>query len=302
MAEEFSVKFDGDALENHTMDVRTLAPSLLALGDAFQAANDALLISGPGVDEVPALQIRATRQGSFDIDLVIGALSSTTSAAAANGLGIASVTGSFLFGLVKATLKLIQWRAGRVISETAFNDRMITYVDTNGHRLEVPVGVDVLIDNGPFRAAISNFTQPLEVDGIDEVSFSDRSEGERSLVIAESDRESFRYQSQATVLDRSTRVATVKVETVQLSSDRDRKWRFSEGGETFTAAMKDSRFLLAVRSGRTPVGADDVLKVRMEEVVIKRPTGGVRVERTVEEVIKHDRALIQGELDYDFGA
>lgn len=293
MADEFQITYDGDALATHAMDVRTLAPSLMALGDALLAAHNALGENG----HAPTLKINATSGGSFNVDLLVDTLSSDGPTALANALAITNGPGN-LWEAVKGALRLTKWlgkRNSAITQDAAAGE--ITYVDTNGSTLTVPMGASVLISNGEFRAAISSFTQPLDSDGIDKMNIDGASADE--VVIEKQDRDAFHYEPRDTELDQSTRTATVKVETVQLG-DRDRKWWFSEDGETFTARVTDESFLLAVRSGRSAVGADDSLLVRMEEKTFRRATGGVRIERTVLEVLRHDRAPQQGELDYKF--
>lgn len=63
----FSVAYDGPALATGRMPVRDLAPALLALGDIFTEASTRLYPDRPPV----ALNIRATREGSFIVQLIL---------------------------------------------------------------------------------------------------------------------------------------------------------------------------------------------------------------------------------------
>ncbi|WP_186626596.1 hypothetical protein [Rhodococcus sp. BP22] len=297
MAEEFSVKYDGEALANHVMEVRTLAPALLALGDALKYASEALTPEKQGGTSAPTLRIKATNEGSFDIDLIIDAVNSDQSVGL---LGMASFAG-IIWGSVKGAIQTIKWLRGRSgVRLRELEPGFITYEDENGSTLTVPAGSSVLIQNGPFRVAIDGFTQPLDQEGIDEVSISGTTDRDR-ITVDTNDRPAFRTDSRDRLIDRSVRQATVKVETVQLNTDSGRKWRFSEDGETFTADISDQRFVMGVRSGRTAVGADDTLGVELEEETYRRPAGGVRVLRRILAVTSHQHAPVQGELDYGFG-
>jgi hypothetical protein len=64
---EFSVSYDGDALAQNTMDVRDLAPALLALGQSFERANS--LFNGDRASV--SLRIRANKPGSFEVVLFL---------------------------------------------------------------------------------------------------------------------------------------------------------------------------------------------------------------------------------------
>ena len=64
---EFAVSFEGPAFVGHTMEVRDLAPALLALGQAFDRANGVLNGDRASV----SLSIRATRPGSFELVLFL---------------------------------------------------------------------------------------------------------------------------------------------------------------------------------------------------------------------------------------
>ena len=64
---EFTVFYEGPAFAQHTMEVRDLAPALIALGQAFDRANN--LLNGDRASI--SLSIRATRPGSFEMVLFL---------------------------------------------------------------------------------------------------------------------------------------------------------------------------------------------------------------------------------------
>lgn len=59
------VRYDGEALRTHEMDVKQLAPALLSLAKAFDTLQKDV---APGARV--QLNAKATREGSFDIDLL----------------------------------------------------------------------------------------------------------------------------------------------------------------------------------------------------------------------------------------
>src|SRR3954447_24454092 len=61
------VAYDGPALKDHTIDVRDLAPALLGAGALFEEANRVLNADRASV----RVRVRASREGSFQIDLQI---------------------------------------------------------------------------------------------------------------------------------------------------------------------------------------------------------------------------------------
>ena len=62
---KFSIAYDGPALHDGAMDVRDLAPALLAVGQLFDAANNILNSDHTKV----SVNVTATGDGSFEVFL-----------------------------------------------------------------------------------------------------------------------------------------------------------------------------------------------------------------------------------------
>ena len=63
--EAFTIVFDGEALQDHTMDVRDLAPALLSLSQLFDETSR--LLYGDKVDV--RLHVKAVEAGCFSVDI-----------------------------------------------------------------------------------------------------------------------------------------------------------------------------------------------------------------------------------------
>jgi len=105
---EFRLSYCGDATIDNTMDVRDLAPSLIALGELFDRANNVL----NGKDFGVSLKIKATNAGSFELYLLLTQigytatqiLSSQMITSAANLVGLVTGVpkiGESLFSTIK---------------------------------------------------------------------------------------------------------------------------------------------------------------------------------------------------------
>ncbi|MDZ4123372.1 MAG: hypothetical protein U1E02_04220, partial [Hydrogenophaga sp.] len=90
----FSIKYDGPTLASHQMDVRELAPALIALSELLEHANKAAY---PDANEVRVNVQGNFKGGSFGVDLIavqtvaqqiVSLLNGDDATAASNLLGI----------------------------------------------------------------------------------------------------------------------------------------------------------------------------------------------------------------------
>ena len=124
---QFQIRFDGEALRSGLMDVRELAPSLLAVGDLIESANRVL----NGDRATISVQVKGEfKTGSFPVALVVS--QSLIEAAkdfllhhphirdAKEILEILFFYGGMPATTVTTVFKFIKWLKGRSASYGAF--------------------------------------------------------------------------------------------------------------------------------------------------------------------------------------
>jgi len=127
------ITYDGPALDNHEMDVRDLAPSLLALADLFDDASR-VLFDG---QVKPSMQVRASfRTGSFGIDLSVSTLSQIFdlfSHPPVSGAGVLVSLVGGVYGLIAILRKM----AGRAVLRVERSDKGLVIVLEDGSALPI---------------------------------------------------------------------------------------------------------------------------------------------------------------------
>ena len=148
-----TLRFDGDAVDAGAMDVRQLAPALVAAADLIEEAHFLLRIPGPS----PRVELRTTRSGSFIADLAV-LLTSSPVTAAVNVAGLVSAVTS-TFGLVK---KL----AHRKIASThPVRPGLIRVITQDGITVETsPESLDLVL-SAFYCRTMRRVVEPLADDG-----------------------------------------------------------------------------------------------------------------------------------------
>lgn len=174
MAEaEFWVKYDGEAVDSGTIDVRDLAPSLIALSDLFRAASREVYAE----HELPGLRISARRRGSFEVQLLMEAqglwdhvsnfLSGDDVMALVNLRDLIIGAGGLVF-----LLKQLRGRA--IVKRDVDVNVGVRLTLEDGTTLEISPQVLELHDNIAVRVATSKVVTPLRSDGVDRIESCER--------------------------------------------------------------------------------------------------------------------------------
>jgi hypothetical protein len=287
----FRIKYDGEALSDHTIDVNDLAPALMALGDLMQEANH---IANKDTSKI-SIKVKATETGCFQIyihaiqvvcDDAVGVLAGEKITALANLLGILGFAGLSGAGLIVLVKKL----AGKP-------PKKITQKDGNEFEIETASGAVTITklewemyQSRTIRKSIYGIIKPLEKPGVETVEFID----EKQIVnkITKTEVKYFIPPEEQVEPLQELPPRETYVNVVHLWFKDGHKWKFSEGGNEWTAEIKDQKFIEKLLKGETSIHASDYLKVKVKQTQ-SRKGSTVTSEYEIIEVLEHKKSYQQ---------
>lgn len=295
----FQIIYAGNALDNNEMDVRELAPALVAVADLLEEANN--IVNG-GSSKIAVNVHGSFKSGSFGIDFtviqdifqnVMKLFNSEGITAANNLLGLLG-----LKDVGKGLIALIKKLKGRKIKsiEKLDDNRVRIHIDTR-EKIDIEGSVLDLYKSQRVRDALDKvITRPLNRNGIEE--FRSLIAGEKDpVIVRKEEKELFEIP----LLDDELlgeNVTEAYLQVVSLSFKEDNKWRFSRGENVFFASVEDAQFLGGINRNEIRFSKDDILKVRL--LAKDLLTGnGIRTEYKVLEVLDHRSAARQLRLPMD---
>ncbi len=271
--ESIQIRFQGPALDAGSMDVRELAPALLALGELLQSASKAAY----GEKSLVSVSVKATEKGSFSVDLEVAQsiYEATKSFLQGEDYATAKELCELLFGGGVAgvsLIKVIKWLRGRKPTNLTRISNGNIKIEVSGESVEVkPQIVQIFNDIGVQRA-LPNVISPVRADGIDRLSIM-RGNTEVEFVtkgdIVYFDPEVYEEIDSP---PESESERTAAFEVVTLSFRERYKWRFTDGDAVFTADIEDESFFERVQSGKVVFGKGDILRVKLKTKTVR--TGG----------------------------
>ncbi|MCX7172453.1 MAG: hypothetical protein NT159_00620 [Proteobacteria bacterium] len=293
----FQVVYDGPALSGSTIDVRELAPALLAFGDLIEQANITLNSGRASV----ALRVNASfKSGCFGIDfsvvqsLVDQALSLFKEPGVVSAKELAEELG-FVYEKVAAVglglLGIIKWLRNRKIKKVVLLDNGRARIEVDGDSIETERITIELLRNFKLRQALQKaITEPLEKDGFDSVAISTKPE-DGFIVIGRNERQYF-VAPPADEEELADETVNANLQLVSVSFKGDNKWRFFDGTNSFYALISDDQFVHKVQMSEENFAAGDILNVSLR----KRQwleADVMKSEYEVLKVIKHRRGMAQ---------
>lgn len=290
----FEIAFEGDPFDDGEIDVRDLAPTLLAFGNVVQAANKVL--NGDRADA--RLKVAATDQGSFVAALTMDVGWLTDMLDAVNAHPQRVVAADQLMDLLIKAGTILGAPLGLFAAIKALKGKRPEKVETRGDgTTEITINqttfvVDdrtvALLQDLPTREAVEDLgAKAARVDGLDYLRIGADSEEEKAVRFARTDLPSLKVPPQPDEPDTEIthRDAWLKIVSVHFRDGY--KWRFSDGGERpFTAEMEDAEFQNKVQEGLVALNANDAIRCRLREEQSLSASSLLKIIY-VEEVLEH---------------
>ena len=293
----FTIAYDGPSLHDGTMDVKSLAPALIAIGQLVDAANYTL----NGETSKVNVHVEATSHGSFRINLnlvhsikdqVVQILLREDIAAAltlAELLGLAATGGGTLIWLIKKLKKRHPDKLEKI-------DDSLVKLSMDGETIIVPMKLLRLYQDLAVRTALDEVVRkPLEAEGIDE--FQVTIDGRVVETVTSEEAKYFEAPEvpEEVLLDEHRRAV---FSIISLAFKEGNKWRLHDGNNQINALITDESFLRKVDTNSISFSKGDVLVCNVH--IRQMQTGsGLKAEYIVEEVIEHKPAPRQISLNIE---
>ena len=289
------IVYDGPALVDGSMNVRDLAPAMMAIGGFFEAANRVTNGERAKVN----VNVRATSAGSFHVLFEVAqSLEATDVLKADIGdfLTTANTLKALLIGgggAAGGIFALIKWLRGRRPQITKVNEDLYD-VTVDGETYKVPLQLLRLYQNAEILRNIQYMVRPVKEPGIDR--FMLRESDQVVQEVTKDDVDAFDVpEHEELILDEVSRHA---FSIVSLVFKENNKWRLTDGANTYSVLMKDEAFQQMVDTNSVAFAKGDVLVCDLRTIQWQVEAGvGVKTEYEVIQVVQHRTARQLSFLD-----
>ncbi len=265
------IAYTGPALEQGAMDIRELAPSLLAFADLVSHINTAL---GSKQTIQVLLNQDSIQRGSFDITAILQCslweqAKLFVSAADENGLtAIMDILGwgTQITGTAGSIFSLIKWLRDRKIKTAEHKDNKVILHLDDGDIVVTTSNIMKIYVNADCRKSIEKVLLPLKNEGIESFELRDPTHRQEQSSIESIHKDELPYFKAPPVdsveEEETSPEQELTVKITSITFEKGNKWRLTDGNNTFWAKIEDEIFLSRVDRGDISFTNGDMLRIR----------------------------------------
>ena len=263
----FSLRYEGPALAENSMDVRDLAPALLAFGNLCDLASRELY----GDDSRVNVKIKTVAPGSVVVDMLVWATGSGALMGAAKLWNLVASNPekvAQVLELVKNGFALAKELKGDK-SKVTLDDTITRLVVDHHHTIEFGEHLRAFIQNPIAQADMSSIARPLRMQGIDRLTMI-QSNAEVETVSADEVDYIDSLPTESIILNDDLppdNVSTVEkfYKVLTTSNLPNRKWRLTDGSqdEAISVKVTDNEILQRAASGTLGIEVGFFIKARI---------------------------------------
>lgn len=275
----FTVKYDGEALANHEMDVALLAPALMGMS---QLVKEISIIQSHG-EYTATLNVKGNiKSGSIEVELITQAVSLVQQVRDLFAGQTATATANFggIVGVIAMVYQLIKKYQGRSPDKVEKDgEDIIIYFD---NRQEIVSQVVYQIySNYDVRKNIYSTVKPLNEQGIDEFSIIE--DGERVVTVYDDEALYFAPNNINVPLNENIQETILIIESITFKEKN--KWSFFDGSSSIKASILDEEFLTEIDNGKR-FAKGDWLKVLLHKIQAEE-NGKLKTTYEITKVLEH---------------
>lgn len=288
---EFKIAYDGEVLRTNSMDVRDLAPALLAFGKLFDEANRVINDNKTSV----RLQVKATNAGSFEISFLLDQSFANqvtgflTGEVITSAINLKEILG-FGIGSGMSLIALIRWLKGKKPTKVTDLKNGTFQIEFEKESFVVPLELMRLYQDVAVRRATEEILEPLKSEGIDTFKVIDN----KQTIIETITKDEVNYYALPEIADEiiSQTENITAYSIISLAFKEDNKWRLYDGNATISVTLSDNDFRYKVDNNLVSFAKGDILICNVKTTQY-RTNSGLKTEYEVLHVKEHKPAARQ---------
>lgn len=256
--DKITLKYEGDAVSDGSIDVRKFAPSLIEFSKLLDAINNEV-----NQGEPLRIEVAATKHGSFEIDLIVGLINSDNIQIAQDLFKNYKSIKEIVLELFKLK-KFLKGEPAKEIKDNPSNPEQKQITNAENITYNINANTVIVAQNMNAGEAMENFVNTsVEASGIDQVAIINPDQPEKTITIP---REEINYYKKPELKEREEETIAAREQEISfsiysLAFNEKNKWKLKDSRNVIVSVdIKDEDFLDKVMRGDISFSVKDILE------------------------------------------